>query len=67
MGLGHGLCCLACCWAIMAVAFALGTMDLAWMAAATLILYIEKIAPGGQVLAKVFGVGFVVWGLMVAV
>lgn len=67
MGLGHGLYCLACCWAIMAVAFALGTMNLVWMAAATLILCIEKIAPGGQVISKVFGVGFVAWGLILVV
>ena len=67
MGLGHGLYCMACCWAIMAVAFALGTMNMAWMAAATLILCIEKIAPGGQFFSKVFGVGFVVWGVALIV
>jgi predicted metal-binding membrane protein len=67
MGLGHGLYCLACCWAIMAIAFALGTMNMVWMAAATLILCIEKIAPGGQVFSKVFGLVFVASGVLLLV
>ena len=67
MGFGHGLYCLVCCWAIMAIAFALGTMNMAWMAAATLIFCIEKIAPGGQIFSKVFGFGFVVSGVFLII
>ena len=66
MGFRHGLYCLGCCWALMAVAFALGVMNLLWMAALTLILCVEKIAPGGQRLGRAFGVMLIVWGAALA-
>jgi predicted metal-binding membrane protein len=63
MGLGHGLYCVACCWALMALSFGLGVMNLLWMVALTLILCIEKIAPGGQTLSRLFGLALIAWGL----
>lgn len=48
MGATHGLFCLGCCWALMAVLVAMGTMNLAWMAALALLILIEKNAPGGE-------------------
>ncbi len=65
MGFRHGVYCLGCCWALMALAFALGTMNLVWMAAVTLLLCVEKIAPGGERWSKAFGVSFLVWGAAV--
>lgn len=62
MGFRHGVYCLGCCWALMALAFALGTMNLVWMAVVTLLLCVEKIAPGGESWSKAFGIGFAVWG-----
>lgn len=62
MGFRHGLFCLGCCWVLMALSFALGTMNLVWMAVITLLLCVEKIAPGGERWSGVFGVGFVAWG-----
>lgn len=62
MGFRHALYCLGCCWALMALAFALGTMNLLWMAAVTLLLCVEKIAPGGERWSKAFGLGFLAWG-----
>ncbi len=62
MGFRHGLFCLGCCWALMALSFALGTMNLIWMAVITLVLCVEKIAPGGERWSQAFGVGLVVWG-----
>jgi predicted metal-binding membrane protein len=62
MGFRHGVFCLGCCWALMALSFALGTMNLFWMAVVTLLLCIEKIAPGGEMWSRAFGVGFVAWG-----
>ena len=38
MGISHGAFCVACCWALMLSAFALGLMNLAWMAALTAIV-----------------------------
>ena len=61
MGVTHGLFCLGCCWALMAVLVAVGTMNLAWMAGLALLIMIEKNAPAGEraaaVAAGVFAVG----------
>ena len=35
MGFGHGIYCLGCCWALMCVLFAVGVMNLAWVAGLT--------------------------------
>jgi len=63
LGLRHGGYCLVCCWALMILSFALGVMNLLWMAALTLVLCVEKIAPGGQIWSRIFGVVLILWGL----
>ena len=63
LGLRHGLYCLGCCWALMGLSFVLGVMNLAWMAAVTLMLCVEAMAPGGKHWSRVFGVVLVCWGL----
>jgi len=55
MGLQHGLFCLGCCWALMALLFVGGVMNLAWVAALALAVAIEKTAPGGERIARVLG------------
>ena len=65
MGWGHGLWCLGCCWALMALALVLGVMNLLWMAVLAAVVFIENVAPGGAVIGRVAGVGLVVWGLVV--
>ncbi|MDX1389746.1 MAG: DUF2182 domain-containing protein [Acidobacteriota bacterium] len=67
MGLRHGAFCVACCWALMAISFTLGLMNLLWMAALTVLLCIEKIAPGGFFLSRLFGAVFGLWGLWLVV
>jgi predicted metal-binding membrane protein len=63
VGLSHGMNCLGCCWALMAVAFALGVMNLAWMAALTVLLAAEKMLPQGERFARVSGVALIACGL----
>lgn len=53
IGALHGTYCLGCCWALMAILVAMGTMNLAWMVALTIVIFIEKLAPGGEVFATV--------------
>ena len=65
MGWGHGLWCLGCCWALMALALVLGVMNLLWMAVLAAVVLIENVAPGGPVIGRVAGVGLVVWGVVV--
>lgn len=62
MGLRHGWNCAGCCWATMALMFVLGVMNLLWMAALTALCLIEKVAPAGDRVGRVAGVGFIVWG-----
>jgi predicted metal-binding membrane protein len=63
MGATHGLFCLGCCWALMIVLFAVGVMNLAWVAALTVLVLIEKLAPAGFVLSRVSGLAMIGFGL----
>ncbi len=62
LGCRHGLFCLGCCWALMIIGFAVGTMNLVWMGVIVLMLCGEKIAPAGERLSQVVGVGLILWG-----
>ena len=64
MGLRHGLFCLGCCWALMALLFVGGVMNLAWIAALTIAVAIEKLMPQGQHLATLLGLGLIAAGLL---
>lgn len=55
-GLHHGLYCTGCCWLLMALLFAVGVMNLAWIAALAVFVMLEKVAPLGHWLARVSGV-----------
>jgi predicted metal-binding membrane protein len=55
MGVRHGVYCLGCCWALMALLFVGGVMNLLWIAALTLLVAMEKLAPKGELLAKALG------------
>lgn len=64
MGATHGLFCLGCCWALMAVLVAVGTMNLVWMAALALLITIEKHAPVGERAAAVAAAALAGGGLL---
>ncbi len=55
MGFRHGIFCLGCCWALMAVLFVVGVMNLAWVGVLTLFILAEKIGPAGARLSRVGG------------
>ncbi len=52
MGAHHGLYCLGCCWAVMALLFVGGIMNLYWIAGLAVFVIIEKMFPFGELLAK---------------
>jgi predicted metal-binding membrane protein len=56
LGLGHGLFCLGCCWALMLVMFAAGVAVLWWMAALTAVMVYEKTGRHGRALTPLVGV-----------
>jgi predicted metal-binding membrane protein len=64
MGLRHGIWCVGCCWALMALAFVLGAMNLLWMAALTLLVVLEQRMPRRWRLARASGVVLCVWGAL---
>jgi hypothetical protein len=66
MGALHGANCLGCCWGIMAVLFVVGLMNLAWMAALSILIVAERLVPRGATLGRLAGMVFVVLGLCMA-
>jgi predicted metal-binding membrane protein len=67
LGLTQGLYCLGCCWAMMLLMFALGVMNVLWMAALGVVMTMEKIGTGKTLTYAVGitlimgGVGFIVF------
>lgn len=55
LGLAHGLFCIGCCWALMALLFVGGVMNLAWVAGLAVLVGLEKLAPFGPLTARVGG------------
>jgi predicted metal-binding membrane protein len=52
-GAGHGVYCLGCCWALMAVLVVLGGMQLGWALALAAVITVEKLAPWGVAAGRV--------------
>lgn len=65
LGLAHGLYCVGCCWALMALLFVGGIMNLVWIAGLATVVLVEKIAPYGQQVARVTGAALVVTAIYV--
>lgn len=66
MGIEHGALCLGCCWALMALLFVAGVMNLLAVAAIAAFVLIEKMAPMGVMVARGSGAALVLLGLIVA-
>ena len=67
IGATHGAYCLGCCWALMAILVAVGTMHLAWMAILTAVIFVEKVAPRGEAFATVVAAASAAVGLLLLV
>ncbi len=67
MGIHHGWHCAGCCWALMAMLFPLGMMNIAALAGVTAFIYAEKVLPGWQVMRYVAGAALLAYGLAVLV
>jgi predicted metal-binding membrane protein len=59
MGLSHSLYCIGCCWGLMAVMFAVGLMNVAWMVGLTAVMTLEKLVPHGIWVSRISGVALV--------
>ena len=47
MGFRHGSYCVGCCWALMALLFVAGVMNLLWVVAIAGFVLPEKVEPAG--------------------
>jgi predicted metal-binding membrane protein len=56
LGFRHGVYCIGCCWALMVLLFALGVMNLFWIAALAILVLLEKVMPSGRVIARIAGI-----------
>lgn len=67
MGVRHGAFCLGCCWALMALLFVGGVMNLYWIVGIALYVAIEKLLPQLSWLDKVLGVSLIGAGILLIV
>ena len=61
LGMEQGLWCLGCCWALMLIMLAVGSMNVVWMAALTLFTFLEKTG-AGRVTTRAGGAIVSLWG-----
>jgi predicted metal-binding membrane protein len=62
MGFRHGIFCLGCCWALMALLFVVGVMNLAWVGVLSLFILAEKIGLIGNRVSRAGGAILIVLG-----
>jgi predicted metal-binding membrane protein len=67
MGWQHGLYCLGCCWLVMGLLFAIGIMNLVWVATIATFVFLEKLFPRGEVIARISGVLMTAFGAYLVV
>ena len=65
LGVQQGMHCVGCCWAMMALMFATGAMNVVWMAALGALMTIEKISTTPR-FSKALGVVFIAAGIALA-
>lgn len=66
MGLLHGAFCVGCCWVVMGLLFFGGVMNVWWIVGLAALVLAEKILPRGHVFGWLSGLGFLVWGVLLA-
>ena len=62
LGLRHGVHCVGCCWALMALMLLAGAMNIGWTAALGAVMLIEKTHVAGRVIGRAVGVVLVLCG-----
>jgi predicted metal-binding membrane protein len=66
LGVGHGISCVGCCWALMLAMFATGVGSLAWMLGLTAVMVVEKTTRWGARLVTPVGIGLLIGGLVLS-
>lgn len=64
-GVEHGIHCLGCCWALMAVLLVVGLMNIVWMVGLAVLFLVEKHSRRALIFGRVVGIALVILGLAV--
>jgi predicted metal-binding membrane protein len=56
------MACLGCCWAMMLLMFAVGAMNVVWMAGLGVVMTVEKLSTGSR-FSQALGIAFFAVGL----
>ena len=64
MGFGHGLDCVGCCWALMALALVVGMINLLWMGLLMAVMVAETTLPFGARMARPLGAALITAGAL---
>ena len=67
MGMRHGAYCATCCWALMALLFVAGVMNLLWVGGLAVFVFAERVLPGGQVVSRIAGTLLLVAGMLMII
>jgi predicted metal-binding membrane protein len=67
MGMRHGAHCVECCWALMALLFVAGVMNLLWIAGLAIVVLAERVLPGGMTVGRIVGALLLLAGIIVLV
>lgn len=67
LGIEHGVYCLGCCWALMALFVGVGAMSLVWAVGIAIIVLIEKVRPEGVAFGRIAGALLIAAGVIVFV
>ena len=67
LGFRHGLYCIGCCWAVMALLFVAGVMNLFWIAALSALVLVEKVVPLGRLVPRIAGIAFMAGGALLLI
>jgi predicted metal-binding membrane protein len=62
MGWKHGLFCTVCCWLLMVLLFAVGVMNILWIALLAIFALAERIAPKTWRLSQISGIALLCFG-----
>ena len=62
LGVIHGVCCVGCCWCLMLLLFAVGVMNLAWIAVISAFILLEKIVPSDRLVSRLAALGLAATG-----
>jgi predicted metal-binding membrane protein len=63
LGLRHGAYCVGCCWALMALLFVGGVMNVLWIVLLALFALLERVTSRGLTLARLAGIVLIAGGV----